>query len=673
MSFLYPQFFWALTALSIPVLIHFFNFRRHKTLAFSNTAFLRMVERNTRSINKLRQWLILASRLAAFTFLILAFTQPIVPLGSANGSAPTHFSIYIDNSFSMSLKGTEGPLLNRAREKAAQLIESLPGNAKVQVVTNTFKPQSLVFSSKKAALQQIDQIKLNPNFKSFAQIKGRVEEAWNNAPRLDSALLNLFIFSDLQQVFWPSLATESIHPDWRIGISQLKPANNTQNIAIDSVWFSRPVFKAGFEQELKVRLQNQTNNAQKNVGLRLNLNGTNAALAQVTIPAYSSSTTSLFFTPQKNGLYQGLVTVEDNGTTYDNTFFFNFSTQAKPQVLLVGEGLKKANLKRFFPDSLFTLKEQNLSNVDYNLIKQQNLTLVETAVMPSSGLVTALQKSLTNGHNLMLFPTKDEEIFLAYLQALQPDFKATLQTDTISGGSINYQDGYFYQVFTRQSERPGLPRVYRYYTLEANNLQSLVNLENEKPLLAYFPSLQGDVFVSATGLEPEQSNLAKHPILAPVLVNAALFQGQPAAPYARASSVQAYQFYPTPLPGDAVASLAIGEKNIIPPQRSTGSGLQIFIPPQVPQPGHYPLTVRDSLIGHFSINLDLRESQLQYLSLADFQKSALKAQLLDIDLNSAENQSYAQFYGNQELWPFCLGLALFFFIIELLLLKFWRK
>ncbi len=63
MSFLFPSFLWGLLAISVPIAIHIFNFRRTKRVYFTNVAFLKAVETQTRSIRKIKHWLILAARI----------------------------------------------------------------------------------------------------------------------------------------------------------------------------------------------------------------------------------------------------------------------------------------------------------------------------------------------------------------------------------------------------------------------------------------------------------------------------------------------------------------------------------------------------------------------------------------------------------------------------------
>ena len=81
MRFVHPEILWALTALAVPVLIHLFNFRRYKKIAFSNVSFLKEVKSETTKSSKIRHLIILICRLLAFAALIFAFAQPFFPTG----------------------------------------------------------------------------------------------------------------------------------------------------------------------------------------------------------------------------------------------------------------------------------------------------------------------------------------------------------------------------------------------------------------------------------------------------------------------------------------------------------------------------------------------------------------------------------------------------------------
>src|ERR1700748_2465958 len=102
MHFLYPAFLFALVSLAIPVLIHLFNFRRYQKVYFSNVQFLKEIQEQQSSRKNLKERLILAARLLALTFLVLAFTKPYIPgQNSISAGKQQAISIFVDNSYSM--------------------------------------------------------------------------------------------------------------------------------------------------------------------------------------------------------------------------------------------------------------------------------------------------------------------------------------------------------------------------------------------------------------------------------------------------------------------------------------------------------------------------------------------------------------------------------------------
>ncbi|MCF8416015.1 MAG: BatA domain-containing protein [Crocinitomicaceae bacterium] len=114
MKFVHPEFLWAFAVLAIPVIIHLFNFRKYKVLYFPSLSFLKFVDQQTRSTQKLKHYLVLALRLLAFSLLIFAFAQPFIPAESSTKGGKPVIALYLDNSFSMTAKGTEGELISEA-------------------------------------------------------------------------------------------------------------------------------------------------------------------------------------------------------------------------------------------------------------------------------------------------------------------------------------------------------------------------------------------------------------------------------------------------------------------------------------------------------------------------------------------------------------------------------
>ena len=123
MEFLNPAFLYGLSALAIPVLIHLFNLRRYRKEYFTNVRFLSQIQLETKKRSKLKQLLILASRLLAITCIVMVFAQPYIPSALQHNRKANHqaISIYVDNSYSMEAVGSRGRLLDIAKKRASEI------------------------------------------------------------------------------------------------------------------------------------------------------------------------------------------------------------------------------------------------------------------------------------------------------------------------------------------------------------------------------------------------------------------------------------------------------------------------------------------------------------------------------------------------------------------------
>ena len=115
MQFKYPEILYALLLLIIPILVHLFQLQRFVKVPFTNVKFLKNIEQQTRKSAQLKKWLILTTRMLAFTCLIIAFSQPFFSKHTIQQNFNT--TIYLDNSFSIQAKGNKGELLKSISQK----------------------------------------------------------------------------------------------------------------------------------------------------------------------------------------------------------------------------------------------------------------------------------------------------------------------------------------------------------------------------------------------------------------------------------------------------------------------------------------------------------------------------------------------------------------------------
>src|SRR5690606_35334646 len=133
MTFLYPSFLWALLALSIPVIIHLFNFRKTTRIFFSNNRFLRQVKEVTTAKRRLKHYLILASRLLFLLFLVFTFAQPVIPARDQL-DAGRNIVIYLDNSQSMSARMPDKtPAFDAALSFSRGIVDLFPPDTRYRI------------------------------------------------------------------------------------------------------------------------------------------------------------------------------------------------------------------------------------------------------------------------------------------------------------------------------------------------------------------------------------------------------------------------------------------------------------------------------------------------------------------------------------------------------------
>lgn len=127
MTFLVPQFLWALLALAPLAAVYLIKVRprRRKTSTWFLWEGIFQERRAASWLQKLRDWLSLVLMVFAFIFLVLALAQPV----AQKGAAAERLVLIVDNSLSMNA----GDRLEEARRSAMGLARSLPAGGRAAV------------------------------------------------------------------------------------------------------------------------------------------------------------------------------------------------------------------------------------------------------------------------------------------------------------------------------------------------------------------------------------------------------------------------------------------------------------------------------------------------------------------------------------------------------------
>lgn len=108
MSFLAPLFLVGLAALAVPILIHLTQKERKAVVEFPSLMFLRKIPYESVQRRRIRDWFLLALRLAAIALIVAAFSRPFVrdsAIAATQGGA-RDIVVLLDRSYSMGYGNT---------------------------------------------------------------------------------------------------------------------------------------------------------------------------------------------------------------------------------------------------------------------------------------------------------------------------------------------------------------------------------------------------------------------------------------------------------------------------------------------------------------------------------------------------------------------------------------
>ena len=127
-QFAHPAYLWGLLAVALPILVHLFNQRRPRPLAFGAIEFVLRSQRQKARRLRLRQILLLALRCLLIAAVALALSRPsLKPKGAqtAQATGPQATALVLDASLSMRYRIGGKTLFERARQEALSALDRL--------------------------------------------------------------------------------------------------------------------------------------------------------------------------------------------------------------------------------------------------------------------------------------------------------------------------------------------------------------------------------------------------------------------------------------------------------------------------------------------------------------------------------------------------------------------
>ncbi len=665
MKFLYPQFLYALALIAIPIIIHLFNFRKFRTVYFSNVQFLKSVKEKTKSQSKLKHLLILFSRILAITALVLAFSQPYIPVDKSSQKAKKYaVSIYIDNSFSMNAENEKGRLLLNAKQHAQAIVDAYSNSDEFYILYNDFTGIQQRALNKEQFTKALNAIESSARSPSLNQIYKRQK---NILEKNLSDKKDIYIISDFQKTI-SNLDINSKDSIYSVRLVALKPYTNS-NLYVDSCWLNTPNPQLDQNIKLYARVKNNNSVKKRDVNVILEVDGKQRAISSREVT--NEDIFELNFTVNSVGWHKGKLSLQDYPISFDDEFYFSFEVKPQLNIQHIYDYKYQTSLEKLFnKDSNFNYSKQNIKQINYNSLNQSQLIILDGLKDMSSGFQQSIKNAIDKGSSLLVFPNNDinKVTYKNFCQLLNIDYYEKLNDQEIKIQSLEVKHPLFDGVFETIDERLNFPKIKQYYIIghqSQSNGIPILKLEDNNGFLNEYQLAKGKVYLSSIGLDDSFGNFSQNALFVPILYNIASYAG-----------------------GKQNLFYSIGQENIPISTRTFESPLRLFnnkveiIPEvstsglwlanQISEANHYELKDNKRVTKAFlSFNYNRTESDLSLFdeeNLRSLSEQQSNVFLLETKLDNLSN--YIQDLNTGiHLWISCILLTLFFLLIETFLIR----
>ncbi|PKQ46805.1 vWA domain-containing protein [Confluentibacter flavum] len=641
MQFKHPELLYALLLLLIPIIVHLFQLRKFQKEAFTNVAFLKEVTLQTRKSSQLKKWLTLLTRLLLLACIILAFAQPFTAKSNAF-KTESETVIYLDNSFSMQVKGNQGDLLKRAVQ---DIISNVPENNTISLLTNDNTYKNTSIKAIKNDLLQLDYSAKSLTYDA-ALLKAKTLFSKDKG-----SLKNIVFISDFQQQatnFNPT--TDSLT---NILAVKLEPVN-INNVSIDSAYISNTT-ASNFE--LTVELQH-TGTPIENLPVSLYNDDQLIAKTSVAINTNAKTTFSL----PTNTIINGKISIDDANLQYDNDLFFNINKVEKINVLSINAE-DDSFLKRIYTEDEFNYTATTVDQLNFNDLEKQNLIVLNELTTIPNTLVSVLKTFTDQGGYITIIPSKDivipsyNDLLVNFSAGFSNVVQAEKYITTINYSHPIYSNG----VFEKEVKNFQYPLITSFYNLSNQAGGSVLQYEDSKPFLVQ----SKNAFIFTAALNNDNSNFKNSPLIVPTLYNMAKNSFKVPAIYYSIGQDNSFNVT-VQLNQDDILSIVNTDLNIIPKQQYFNNKVLIntFEDPAIS--GIYTIKNKNENIQNVSYNYNRADSDLTYQDLSNLDNITLSDSVTDsFDIIKSDTNVNA-------LWKWFATFALVFLIIEMLILKYFK-
>ena len=494
MQFKQPEIFYALLLLLIPLLVHLFQLRRFVKIPFTNVAFLKEIQLKTRKSSQLKKWIVLALRCLAIAAMVTAFTQPFLSAKQAD-DRQDEYVLYLDNSYSMSARGSQGNLLSGAIQ---QLYDSPPLSGNFRWFTNNNDYNSDSELDFKNSLLEV-----SPTYKQYnydeilLKASGMFKQEDTNKKLLFISDFQASVFENTDSL--PALQVEAVRME----------GQTAANVSIDTAYI------------------NNTNNGNKVLKVGLSAASRSSAnypvslwkkeelIAKSSVSFEEQTQAEVEFPIDLQEEYLGRLSINDQELEFDNELFFSVGSQEPIKVMSIDQADGEF-LSKLFKAPDFEITQYPYNAADYNAILQQNVLVLNELESIPAGLTSALVNFREAGGVIIVIPSAQADAgeYNSLLGMLGIGNLGNPVDGSRKLTEINFDHPLYNSVFNKEVTNFQYPTVNAFFRHQAAGNIAL-GLEGQSAFLVQYPGL----YLFTAPLNEQNSNFQESPLIVPTFYN----------------------------------------------------------------------------------------------------------------------------------------------------------
>jgi len=348
LAFFNPYLLWGLAGAAIPILIHLFNKRRFRTVAWGAMEFLISSSKMTARRLKIIQALLLLTRIAIVSFLVLALARPFLTsgfLGGALAKSKSSAVIVLDNSYSMGLRNENETCFDVGKKMAGKVVSSFQRGDSLAFILMASRPR--VLTEGNPSPERVHRLVVNAELSDErTDILSGLTKGLEILASEKNTRKELFLITDCQKNGWGRgdsarwekvnqlLSSEKVQP--RIFLVDVSRPGE-ENITVSSIML--PAYPCGVGKKYMVEVSARSS-AEKPAGrpvFTLFFDGDKKEIQRAEGSEFKNgiSRARLVFSVDEPGFHWGKVIVRADCLDADNARYFSLVARRSVPILCV--------------------------------------------------------------------------------------------------------------------------------------------------------------------------------------------------------------------------------------------------------------------------------------------------------------------------------------------------